>query len=150
MQRKDSARESARQIGLDVLHRLQPDRDPDQPFTDAGGGITLMGYNPLGLTTLVRDARNNATAYSYDGLGNLLSQTSPDTGMTTFAYNSVGQRTQMQRADLATTAYTYDTLGRLKTIASGGQTRTLTYDGCTNGKGLLCSGLAVSIHARHR
>ena len=108
-------------------------------ITDAGGGITLMGYNPLGLTTLVRDARNNATAYSYDGLGNLLSQTSPDTGMTTFTYNSVGQRTQMQRADLATTAYTYDALGRLKTMASGGQTRTMTYDSCTNGKGLLCT-----------
>ena len=107
--------------------------------TDAGGGVTLMGYSPLGLITSVRDARNNSTTYAYDGLGNLLSQSSPDTGMTTFSYNSLGQRTQMQRADLSTTAYTYDTLGRLKTVASGGQTRTLSYDSCTNGKGLLCS-----------
>ena len=45
----------------------------------------------------------------------------------------------MQRADLSTTAYTYDTLGRLKAVASGGQTRTLTYDSCSNGKGMLCT-----------
>ena len=108
-------------------------------ITDPGNGVTLMGYNPLGLTVSVRDARNNSTTYAYDGLGNLLSQASPDTGMTSFSYNSVGQRTQMQRADLGTTAYTYDPLGRLKTAASGGQTRTLTYDSCSNGKGLLCA-----------
>lgn len=108
-------------------------------ITDAGGGVTQMGYNALGLTTSVRDARNNVTTYAYDGLGNLLNQTSPDTGTTSFTYNAFGQRTQMQRADLSTTAYTYDTLGRVKTVASGGQTRTLTYDTCTNGKGMLCS-----------
>jgi len=108
-------------------------------ITDAGGGVTQMAYNSLGLTTLVRDARNNATTYAYDGIGNLLSQSSPDTGTTTFTYNSLGQRTQSKRADLSTTAYSYDTLGRLKTVASGGQTRTLSYDSCSNGKGLLCS-----------
>lgn len=107
-------------------------------ITDPGGGVTLMGYHALGVKTVVRDARLNSTAYTYDGLGNLLSQTSPDTGMTTFDYNSAGQRTQMQRADLTTTAYTYDALGRTKTVTSGGQTRTMTYDTCTNGKGLLC------------
>ena len=108
-------------------------------ISDAGGGYTQKSYNALGLPILVTDARNNSTAYTYDGLGNLLSQTSPDTGMSTFTYNSVGQRTQMQRADLSTTAYTYDTLGRLKTVSSGGQIRTLTYDSCTNGKGMLCT-----------
>jgi RHS repeat-associated protein len=70
---------------------------------------------------------------------NLINQTSPDTGITSFSYNVLGQRTQMQRADLSFTDYTYDTLGRLKTVASGGQTRTLTYDSCTSGKGLLCT-----------
>lgn len=107
-------------------------------ITDAGGGVTLMGYNALGQLTLVRDARLNSTAYAYDGVGNLLSQTSPDTGTTTFTYNSVGQRTQMQRADLSITSFTYDTLGRLKTSTSGGEARTLTYDSCANGKGMLC------------
>ena len=108
-------------------------------MTDANNGVTQMGYNALGLVTWVRDARNHDTTYVYDGLGNLLSQTSPDTGMTTFDYNAQGQRIQMQRADLSTIAYTYDTLGRLKTQSSGGQTRTLTYDSCTNGKGLPCT-----------
>lgn len=108
-------------------------------ITDAGNGVTVVGYNPLGLIQLVRDARNNSTIYAYDGLGNLLSQISPDTGTTTFAYNTQGQRTQLQRADLSTLAFTYDSLGRLRTQSGGGQTRTLTYDACTSGKGLVCS-----------
>lgn len=108
-------------------------------ITNAGNGVTLMGYNPLGQTTLVRDARNNSTTYAYDGLGNLLSQTSPDTGTATFTYSALGQRTQMQRADFSAITYTYDSLGRLKTTASGGQVRTLTYDSCSNGKGMLCT-----------
>lgn len=108
-------------------------------ITDPASGVTVIGYNATGQVKLVRDPRLNATTYAYDGLGNMLSQSSPDTGTTTFFYNALGQRTQMQRADLSLTDYTYDTLGRLKTVASGGQTRTLTYDFCTGGKGLLCT-----------
>ena len=106
---------------------------------DAANGSTSIGYNALGQAVSVRDARNNTTTYSYDGLGNLINQASPDTGTTTFTYNTVAQRTQVVRADLNATAYSYDALGRLKTIASGGQTRSLAYDACGNGKGLLCS-----------
>ena len=115
------------------------DRQRRVTSTTDAAGTTQLTYNALGLTTQVRDARNNATSYSYDGLGNLLAQTSPDTGSTSFSYNAVGQRTQQQRADGSTLAYTYDALGRLKTQAGGGQTRTLTYDSCGNGKGQLCS-----------
>lgn len=106
---------------------------------DAGNGESLMSYNALGLIALVRDTRNNSTTYIYDGLGNVLTQVSPDTGMTTFSYNAQGQRTQIQRADLSTIEYTHDALGRLNTVSAGGQTRTLIYDNCTNGKGMLCS-----------
>ena len=115
------------------------DRQRRVTSTTDAAGTTQLTYNALGLTTQVRDARNNATSYSYDGLGNLLAQTSPDTGSTSFSYNAVGQRTQQQRADGSTLAYTYDALGRLKTQSGGGQTRTLTYDSCGNGKGQLCS-----------
>ena len=118
--------------GYDRLRRVNR-------ITDAENAVTQMRFGPLGLMAWVRDARNNLTTYTYDGLGNLLSQSSPDTGTTSFAYNTYGQRIQMQRADLATTAYTYDSLGRLKTVASGGQTRTLTYDTCSSGKGFLCN-----------
>jgi len=113
-------------------------------ITDAAGGTTQLQYTQLqytalGQTAQVRDARNNVTSYSYDGLGNLLAQTSPDTGTTTFSYNTVGQLIQTQKADLSLTSYAYDSLGRLTTQSGGGQTRTLTYDTCTNGKGLLCT-----------
>jgi RHS repeat-associated protein len=108
-------------------------------ITDPSNGVTVMGYNATGQVKSVRDPRLNTTTYAYDGLGNLLSQSSPDTGTTTFFYNALGQRTQMQRADMSLTDYTYDTLGRLTSTSSGGQTRTLTYDFCTGGKGLLCT-----------
>ncbi len=107
--------------------------------TSDAAGTTWMTYTPLGQVASVRDARNNTTSYSYDGLGNLLSQASPDTGTTTFTFNSTGQLVQSQRADMLATAYTYDALGRLKTQAGGGQTRTLAYDACANGKGQLCT-----------
>lgn len=118
--------------GYDRLRRVNH-------IKDAAGGSTWMAYTPLGQTLQVTDPRGLATSYVYDGLGNLLSQTSPDTGTTSFTYNAQGQRIQQQRADGGTLAYTYDALGRLKTQSGGGQTRTLTYDACTWGKGLLCT-----------
>jgi RHS repeat-associated protein len=118
--------------GYDRLRRVVSVRDPMN-------GVTTMAYNAIGQVKTVQDARGNTTTYTHDGLGNLLTQSSPDTGMTGFTYNAAGQRIEMQRADLSVTDYTYDALGRLKTTSSGGQTRTLTYDSCTGGKGLLCS-----------
>ncbi|MCR6494853.1 hypothetical protein LJB71_00375 [Thermomonas sp. S9] len=105
--------------------------------TDAAG-TTETGYDALGRVVSVRDARGTVTRYTYDGLGHLLAQVSPDTGTTAFTYNGVGQLTQAQKADLTVIAYGYDGLGRLVSQSAGGQTRTLTYDACTNGKGLLC------------
>ena len=116
----------------DALGRLTQSTNP-------ASGITKFEYDKGDRVTKVTDPRNLNTTYVYDGLGMLWAQNSPDTGATTLTYNASGQLTQLQRADLSTTAYTYDALGRMKTTASGGQTRTMTYDGCTNGLGMLCS-----------
>ncbi|WP_240095707.1 RHS repeat-associated core domain-containing protein [Thermomonas flagellata] len=105
--------------------------------TDAAG-TTVTGYDALGRVVSVRDARGTVTRYTYDGLGHLLAQVSPDTGTTAFTYDAVGQLMQTQKADGTTITQAYDGLGRLIRQSAGGQTRTLTYDACTNGKGLLC------------
>lgn len=119
-------------LSYDALDRLVQAVDP-------AGGVTAFQYDPGNALVRVEDPRHLVTTYVYDGLGLLWAQNSPDTGATTFTYNPQGQQTQVQRADLSTIAYTYDSLGRLQTQSGGGQTRTLTYDSCTNGKGQLCS-----------
>lgn len=131
-------------LTYDDLNRVVQSVDPN-------GGTTTFRYDLGDALVRIEDPKHLVTTYVRDGLGLLWSQNSPDTGVTTFAYNGQGQRTQVQRADLSTIAYTYDALGRLKTTSGGGQTRTLTYDGCTNGKGLVCSaaktgGTATTTH----
>jgi len=105
--------------------------------TDAAG-TTETRYDALGRVVSVRDARGSVTTYTYDGLGHVLTQSSPDTGTTTFTYDGVGRLMQQQKADGAVIVNSYDGLGRLTGQTGGGQTRTLTYDVCSNGKGLLC------------
>ena len=128
---KDSLNKVTTQ-SYDALNRLVQSVDP-------AAGTTALQYDRSDALIRVEDARHLVTAYVYDGLGQLWAQNSPDTGATTFTYNAQGQQTQAQRADLSTVTATYDSLGRLKTQSSGGQTRTLTYDACTSGKGQLCS-----------
>lgn len=106
-------------------------------MTDAAG-TTVTGYDALGRVVSVRDARGTVTRYTYDGLGHLLAQVSPDTGTTAFTYDAVGQLVQTQKADGTTITQAYDGLGRLIRQSAGEQTRSLTYDACPNGKGLLC------------
>ena len=119
-------------LSYDALDRLVKSVDPNS-------GATAFQYDKGDELVRVEDPRHLVTTYVYDGLGLLWAQNSPDTGATTFTYNAQGQQTQVQRADLSTLTYTYDGLGRLQTQSGGGQTRTLTYDICTNGKGQLCS-----------
>ena len=64
---------------------------------------------------------------------------SPDTGTTTFDYSAAGLRTQMVRNDGSATTFGYDGLGRLTSLTAGGQSQSFTFDGCSNGKGLLCT-----------
>ena len=116
----------------DALNRLVQTVDPHY-------GVTKFQYDKGDALVRVEDPRALVTTYVYDGLGLLWAQNSPDTGSTVFTNNAQGQLIQVQRADLSTLAITYDSLGRVKTQSGGGQTRTLTYDTCTSGKGKLCS-----------
>lgn len=105
---------------------------------DAKGGITLYAYDTAGNLIKVTDPRGLNTTYVYDGFGQLWAQSSPDSGTTSFTYNAYGQLTAMTRANGQGTGYGYDSLGRLAAISAGGQTQTVTYDTCTNGKGQIC------------
>lgn len=107
--------------------------------TDPTGGITKMSYDLGDQLTTVVDPRNLITRYYLDAFGLLWRQDSADTGVTLWGYDSYGRKTTMKRNDNSSTNYGFDVIGRTTTITAGGQTQTLTYDTCTNGKGQLCS-----------
>ncbi|KRE97657.1 hypothetical protein ASG87_15520 [Frateuria sp. Soil773] len=106
--------------------------------TDPAGNATQYTYDGVGHLTKVIDPRNNATTYTVDGFGQVWTQVSPDTGTTTYTYNASGQRTSLVRNDGSTLSYAYDALGRPTSVGNGQETRTYSYDTCTNGKGRLC------------
>lgn len=112
-------------------------------ITDPSGGITRFEYDKNGLVTKVTDPRNLSTTYLYDGLGQLWSQNSPDTGPTSFTYDTYGRLTAQNRNG-SVLNYSRDSLGRLTgmsgTNAQGAlNTRSYSYDSCSNGIGRLCS-----------
>lgn len=115
--------------------------------TDAASGVTRYGYDMSDRVTQVIDPRGKATAYTVDGFGQLWKQVSPDTGTTTFTYNASGQRTGLVRNDGSALSYNYDSLGRVTAVGDSQQSRTYSYDTCTNGKGLLCriSGITAGV-----
>ena len=83
-----------------------------------------------------------STSYTYNALGDLQQQTSPDTGATTNTYDSGGNLATSTDARNAVTTYTYDALNRVATAsftvgATTDQTLTYSYDAGTHGKGRL-------------
>lgn len=107
---------------------------------DARGNLTRF-TNPLGQTTTFEfsgslnqlsrfvDAKGNATRYSYDASGNLLSTTYADGSREQQSSDSQGNRTSWTNRRGQTIGYTYDAAGRVvsKTRSNGARTD-LTYD----------------------
>jgi YD repeat-containing protein len=85
--------------------------------------------------------------FSYDGVGRMTLQTTPEAGNTLFAYDNDGNLISIQNQNPTnnTVTYTYDALNRVTTKAvSGAPTDTYTYDAQDNsgdpyGMGLLTS-----------
>ncbi len=119
-------------LTYDALNRLSTSKD-------AKAGLTKYEYDAGNRVTKLTDPRSLATSYTYDGFGQLWSEASPDRGTTSYTWAATGLRTKMTRANSVVTTYTWDDLGRVLTAVAGGQTQTLAYDTCTNGKGRLCS-----------
>jgi RHS repeat-associated protein len=107
--------------------------------TDAKGGIVEYTYDLRDQLKSVKDPRTLTTAYSPDGLGNLNTQTSPDTGATTNTYDAAGnlRTTTDARGKVAT--YSYDALNRVISVTFMDTTLNTTYqyDVGANAKGRL-------------
>ncbi len=100
----------------------------------------LSSIQNLGTTTFLYDshdrplaviAPNNETQFVYDGFGDLIQQTSPDSGKTIYSYDSDGNLVSKTDALGGMTNNTFDALDRLLTTtypADGRQNVVYTYD----------------------
>jgi len=120
---------------FDARDRLTEVRDP---FNGAASP-TRYEFDGRDQLTRVTDPKGLATAYTMNGLGELLAQSSPDTGTTGFTFDAASNvKTKLDaRGVLAT--YTYDALNRVTRIDYPDETVTYAYDACANGIGRLCS-----------
>lgn len=78
---------------------------------------TQFGYDALDNLTQVTDPKGLNTTYTYNGLSDLKSMSSPDTGTTNYTYDSGGNRQTQTDQKGVTATYSYDALNRLTGIA---------------------------------
>jgi RHS repeat-associated protein len=121
----------------DTLNRL---RRITQPAPATGQPTPIIQFDLDGSDQLTRvvDPRNLATSYAVSGLGNVATQTSPDTGVTSRTFDATGNVKTSKDARGRTTTYTYDGLNRLiQAKYADGTSTYFYYDEGTNALGRL-------------
>jgi RHS repeat-associated protein len=96
----------------DLLNRVK------RTLQDVGGieAETKFEYDANDNLTKVTDPKGLDTTYTYNGFGDLVQLSSPDTGVTTYTYDSAGNRASQTDARGITTTYQYDALNRLTQV----------------------------------
>lgn len=99
-------------------------RTVKQALSNASTGFitTSYAYDTQGNLTSVTDPNGNATNYSFNDFGEMLTQQSPVSGVSTYAYDAGGNLVETTDANAATTVRSYDALGRLLEAASSRST----------------------------
>ena len=111
----------------DALNRLSS-------ITDPANGSTTFTYDAKDHLKSVKDPKLSvATTYTYNGLGDLTQQASPDTGTTSFTYDAAGNVTSQTDARNVVTTYVYDALNRVLSSTVTDGTVTYEYDNTTTG-----------------
>lgn len=111
----------------DALNRLTQSTNP-------ASGATVYTYDAKDRLATVKDPKLSATtSYTCDGLGNLVTQVSPDTGTTTFTHDAAGNVATQSDARSVTTTFSYDALNRVTAANVTDGTVTYEYDNVTTG-----------------
>ncbi|RLQ21318.1 hypothetical protein DWB85_13530 [Seongchinamella sediminis] len=108
---------------------------------DKAGTDTTFLYDAVGNSVQVNNAvglgQASSVSYSYDRLGNLLTQNDPDHGLYTYTYDAFGNKLTEASPKLAATgrsiSYQYDLLNRMISRTEPEGTTTWTYDSSTGG-----------------
>lgn len=125
--------------GQDVTKTHNPKGHISQ-VKDNQNNITKFFYEPHGEYIRRVEAPGNVVyEMGYDIQGNRTSLDDPDMGAWSYTFDGLGQLRSQTDAKNQTTSITYDTLNRLKTRTVGGETSTWHYDGTQdyNKEGLL-------------
>lgn len=87
-------------------------------------------HRTLSQAASVTDPRTLVTSYGPDGLGNVKTQSSPDSGASSYSYDVKGNVTASVDARGKTTTFSYDSLDRLTAIGyPTGTATTFEWDG---------------------
>ncbi|WP_139212301.1 RHS repeat-associated core domain-containing protein [Jannaschia pohangensis] len=127
---------SQRDNVFDALNRLAA-------TTDELGYVTFIEHNDNDQMTRFTDPRSMETVSTYNGFGEVVTETSADRGTMSYTYDSRGLVTSMTDARGIVTTYEYDDGGRLlarRFPASPALDFTMQYDGfnsSTAAKGML-------------
>jgi RHS repeat-associated protein len=118
---------------------LDSDRDAlgnlERSIANANGSgveraTTAYGFDAVGNLTRVTDPKGLVTQYAYNGFGDLLQLSSPDTGVTTYGYDAGGDLVSKTDARGVTSLFTFDALGRAtnQDVPTTGQDVSISYD----------------------
>ena len=131
---------------FDALNRLTQ-------ITDPNSGITKLSYDAENDLLSVTDPRSIVDSYTYNGFGQMASESIADvgTGTANLTYDSGGNLATYTDQRGAVATYSYDALNRPTSAAykKGSvtdQTISYTYDSGTNGKGRL-TGASDATHS---
>jgi RHS repeat-associated protein len=101
--------------------------------------ITTTSYDAHNRPLTVTAPAGVATAYVYDGFGDVIQESNPNTGTTVYYYDSTGNRIQRVAATGAVTQYAYDALDRVLTMtfpSDSAENVAYTYDQSGHGSGV--------------
>ena len=113
-------------FGKVVVEKIYPDITEAEPeFWE-----TDTRYTSTGAVQSVK-ADGDTVTYTYDGLGNMLSETEGET-VKTYTYDDRGRKSgytlYVDGEEKSSAVYEYDVLNRLISVTEGGKTTTYTYD----------------------
>ncbi|MGA8221249.1 MAG: RHS repeat-associated core domain-containing protein [Candidatus Acidiferrales bacterium] len=124
-------------VQYDGAGRMISTFEPDVTNNNALTVQTSYTYTVLGEVATVTQG-SQTRSFTYDGMGRLTSETTPEAGTTSYQYNSFDLVTQRTDARGVITTYTYDTLNRLTQVSYNvgttgvAATPTVTYTYGTN------------------
>jgi RHS repeat-associated protein len=111
---------------------------------DAQGHVTTFSYDPFGNLIKTVDATgSNIVTATYDLRGRKIASNDPDLGAWSYSYNTLGQLVSQTDAKNQTSQFTYDLLGRLTQRVEPDMTASWSYDTAQYGIGKLAAASAT-------
>jgi RHS repeat-associated protein len=97
-------------------------------LTDAKQQTTAYKYDLVSRLTTETDPLNKGTNYGYDAAGNLISKTDANGITITYSYDKLRRLTSKSYPDQTNETYSYDAAGRMLTATNANIGYTFTYD----------------------